>query len=143
MNTRRKLRWHTILLIAALAIWVFMTTSGLIWFRILNIFPAGTFGLLDYYLIVPIPILIGLGAYLLFIQNPYRYVPFIILPFMYIGNAMRFSPAPLGIRQASNVGVYLAQYPSPYLWTAAFFAACAVYCFFLNKWDATHREPEQ
>jgi hypothetical protein len=122
--------WHTNTLIIFLAVWAIWSFVGLFW--VLGGAPQGMFGLLDYYVLMSIPVLIGFGSYLLFIKSKYRSIPFFLLPFMYI-------LAPVWLYPNLNLSywqidlAYFSQIPLAFRLSAGFFFGCAIYCLFLNK----------
>lgn len=127
-------RWHTNLLLALLTLWSPVTFLALI--VVLAKAPKGFLGFVDYYVFLSVPILIGIGAYLLFIRSKYRPLPFLALPVLYFLGAVRLHPE-LSPRHWQLNASYLSQFPLSYSLCAGFFAACAVYCFVLNKQEGS------
>lgn len=131
-GSRRK--WHTNVLLGLLAIWSPFTFVALV--IVLAKAPKGFLGFVDYYVFLSVPILIGIGAYLLFIRSKYRPLPFLALPVLYFMSAVRIHPELSPGRWQFNAN-YVSQFPLPYSLAAGFFACCAAYCFFLNKHEGS------
>ncbi len=126
-------RWHTNLLIALLALWSLLSFVALM--LTLAREPAGL-GWMGQYFLLCIPCLIGSGAGLLWLRNRWRALPFLVLPVVYLGIAARLFQLDLSLANRQFDAFYfLAQVPLAYRWPALFFMGCAVYCFFLNKWE--------
>jgi hypothetical protein len=128
--------WHTNALLVLLAVWVAWATIGLVFSLVAA--PSGMLGLLDYYIFFSIPGLMAFGTYLLFVKSFYSFAPFMFLPLMYMWSAVRIYPALSPARWQLD-GAYLSQFPTPLLFGAGFFAACAIYCAFLNRRAARPR----
>lgn len=130
---RPRRKWHTNVLFALLALWSPVTLLSLI--VLLARAPRGMLGFLDYYVFLSVPILIGVGAWLLFVQSRLRPWPFLVLPVMYFLGAIRLHPE-LSPSHRQFDASYLGQFPLAYTLCAGFFLACAVYGFALNQREA-------
>lgn len=131
MQSSSKRAWHTSLLAAVVFLWAIWSGFGVI-VALANA-PTGMLRLTDYFLFAWIPTFMAMGAYLLFKQSMFRFGPFVVLPLLYLGGALRLNPDLRGPSQFSTVAGYLSQFPIGYLYSAAFFVGCAVYCLYLDR----------
>lgn len=124
--------WHTNALVVLLVVWSIWTFVGLV--KALAEAPRGMgLGWTHYVVFLSVPMLIGFGAYLLFMQSKWRPLPFLLLPVMYFWSAVLIYPNELGLSHRQLDAAYIAQFPLMYRICAAFFLVCALYGFFLNK----------
>lgn len=132
MSARPPRPWHSTLLAAVLALWaLYMMTA---WLRL----ATGHFRISPLLLSVTssIPILTGLGAYLVFTGNRFRFLPFLILPILEIWVAILLFPDQLDPRDWELGIGYFAHFPLGTRVVVAFFTACAIYCVVLNRREA-------
>lgn len=126
MVSRPPRPWHSTALAAVLWFWALYMLG--VCLRATRYFPIGFTPLF-----FSLPVLAGLGAYLLFTGNKFRFVPFLILPIMQLWVAIVLFPDQLTPRDWQLGVDYFAHFPWGTRIAAAFFAACAVYSLILNR----------
>jgi hypothetical protein len=125
MVSTRQRPWHSTALAAVLYIWALYMLGACL--RATRYFPIGVL-LLSFSL----PLLAGLGAYLLFTGNKLRFLPFLVLPIMQLWVATVLFPDQLNPRDWQLDIDYFFHFPLGTRIAVAFFAACAVYSLILN-----------
>jgi hypothetical protein len=134
MATRPPRPWHSTALAAVLATWaLYMLTM---WLRL----ATGHFRIraLLLFVIFLIPLLTGLGAYLLFTGNKLRLIPFLVLPIMEIWGAILLFPDQLNPGDWELGIGYFSHFPLGTRVVVAIFFACAIYCLILNRRESVH-----
>ena len=97
------------------------------------ILAVGHFPIGSVLLFFSLPLLGGLGAYLLFTGNKFRFIPFLLLPIMQIWVVIALYPDQLNPRDWELGIDYFAHFPLGTRIAVALFAACAVYSLILNQ----------
>lgn len=129
--------WHLKCLTALLAVWCLWSLFGITY--ALSTAPAGMgLSIGDYYAFFAIPLLIGVGVFLLLAKIRWVTLVFALLPFAYWIAAVRLYPA-----QLSPVGrtidlAYFSMFPMPFKFGMLFFPLCALYALVLAKRGHLH-----
>jgi hypothetical protein len=141
MNSSSPRQWHTTALAVILSIW-----AAWLFTVLLSAMAHSSRGMLSPRLLCVfalIPLLMSAGAYLLFTGNKLRLIPFLLLPLVEFWLAIEFFPSRLNPLDWEMGPSYFAQFPLGTRLFAGFFAACAVYCLFLNRRESVHMASNQ
>ncbi len=131
MNSRPPRQWHTTALAVVLSIWAAWLFT--VFFSVMARASRGMLTPRLLFAFALIPLLMSAGAYLLFTSNKLRLIPFLLLPLVEFWAAIEFFPSRLNPQDWEIGPGYFAQFPLGTRLFAGFFAACAVYCLFLNR----------
>jgi hypothetical protein len=136
MNSKPPRQWHTSALAAALSIWAVWLFTVLISVTVHS--PRGMLSPRLLFAFASLPLLMSAGAYLLFTGNKLRLIPFLLLPLVELWTAVELYPNQLNPQDWELGPGYFAHFPLGARVIAGFFAACAVYCLFLNRRESVY-----